>query len=708
MTGPGFSPAPPPWPRLRNDLSLHSGPVSRHGAPTWTLYDPVAYKFYRLGWLEFEILSRWHLGDAEAVARAVNRETTISLDKERVELVRQFVVGNDLGRTATAGDSARLLARKQARKNTLSMWLLKNYIFFRITLLRPDKLLKAMLPYLSWVFSPGFVVFVACTALLGILLIFRQWTEFRASMAGMFTPQGAAFIATALMGVKVVHEFGHGLAARWLGCRVPAMGVAFMVFYPLFWTDTSEAWKLKERWKRLVIDAAGILAELALAAVASVAWALLPDSNLRTAAYVLAGTTWIMTLAVNANPLMRFDGYYLLSDLLDEPDLQTRSFALAKWRLRELLFGFNDPPPLALPAGRRRLLMVYAFKVWLYRFFLFLGISLIVYHFFFKALGVFLMLLEVCWFIALPIGREMKQWKVRASQGGGRLVSWRMALLLAVILGVLAIPWGGRISAPALLRAEQQAVFYSPRGAMVLRTPKANNQAVAGGETILELQSPDLEHDIATASRRLETLRAKVATNTLERGLMRTYKADRGEMEGIAADLAAMLEQRKELVAAAPFDGLVTDMPETLLPGTWVREKEPLGVVVGGNGLVSAYVNEGDLENLRPGDKGFFRGQGGRMEPLEFVVESVDPTGVREVSILELSSLHGGPLPVRRGDDGTLVPERSVYRVTCRVLTPGTPVRVLAGNAVVQGRKRSLLGKIWRRVVQTTRREGGL
>ena len=125
------------------------------------------------------------------------------------------------------------------------------------------------------------------------------------------------------------------------------------------------------------------MTELAIAAFASLLWSFLPEGALRSAAFLLATTTWLLTLGVNLNPFMRFDGYFLLSDLLEVGNLQQRSFALARWWLREQLFGFAEQPPELLPRSLRRGLVIYAFCTWLYRFFLFLGIALLVYMLFF-------------------------------------------------------------------------------------------------------------------------------------------------------------------------------------------------------------------------------------------------------------------------------------------------------------------------------------
>ena len=138
------------------------------------------------------------------------------------------------------------------------------------------------------------------------------------------------------------------------------------------------------------MGAAGILVELAIAAWATLAWTLLPDGPLRGSMLLVATTTWVSTLLVNASPFMRFDGYFLLSDMIGVPNLHERSFALAKQLLRKALFGYEDPDPEpGLGQKTKRAMMIFAVATWTYRLVLFLGIAVVVYNLFFKHLGIF-------------------------------------------------------------------------------------------------------------------------------------------------------------------------------------------------------------------------------------------------------------------------------------------------------------------------------
>lgn len=696
-----------PLPRLRDDLRLMEGPATRHGAPTWTLYDPLANRYFRLGWLEFEMLARWSAGTARALIEALGRETPIAAAPEEVAGFARFLEVNGLCRAEGEGAAGRLLEQSRAGRKGWFLWLLKNYLFLRITLVRPDRFLTATLPLVSWMFSGAFLAVVLCTAVLGLWLVGREWDAFLSGLLGFATPQGALLAGAVLAGVKVLHELGHGYAARRFGCRVPAMGCAFIVLLPVLWTDTTGAWRLTSRRRRLAIDGAGVTVELALAAFASVAWAVLPPGPGRDMAHLLAGTTWITTLLVNLNPLMRFDGYYLFADALDEPNLQDRSFALGKWRLRELLFGFGEPPPEALPRSRRRLLVAYAWAVWLYRFFLFLGIALVVYHLFFKLLGVFLFAVEIWWFILRPITGELRAWGERRRR---LRLNRNTAATLALLGGVLAaflVPWRTHVAAPALLQGSTEAVLYAPVPGLLERPPIEGSRTEAGG-SVAELRSPDLELRIAAAERKLAHLTTQVAAGSVDAEAGRRALVAWEELAAAGAELESLRADRAKLSVRSPSAGTVIDVPGHLAHGGWIAAGEPLGLVVGDGAGVRAYVGEADLERIVAGGEAWFYPEHGLHPPIRLRLVSLAPAALRGIDDTELASPNGGPLAGGTDGDGRVTLHSPVHAAT---LVPSDPLerpsQVVRGTALIEASSHSPARTLWRRVVGIAVRESG-
>ena len=210
--------------------------------------------------------------------------------------------------------------------------------------------------------------------LFALYLTSRQWDYFVSTFVSYFTPVGLVYFGLAVVLAKILHEFGHALAARHFGCSVRAMGVALLMFWPILYTDTTDAWRIRSRRDRAMIGLAGMMVELGLASICLLLWNFLPDGFLRTVMFMLSTSTWIMTLAVNLNPLMRFDAYYVLSDATGVENLQERSNAMGKWRLREWFFGLGQPAP---ETGRSWLIL-FAYMVWLYRLIIFFGICYLV------------------------------------------------------------------------------------------------------------------------------------------------------------------------------------------------------------------------------------------------------------------------------------------------------------------------------------------
>ena len=723
--GPAPAPAAPALPALREELLLHEAPRDHDGSPAWTLEDPGSGLFFQIGWAEAEMLARWHLADAAAIAHGIRTATTLSLTAEEVDEFARFLQAHNL--VQSRGPTALARHRKAADARRGGHWLkslMHQYLFFRIPLVRPDAFLTRTLPTVRRLFlNPLFLYATICAGVLGLFLAARQWDRFLHTFLHFFTLEGALVAGVALGTAKVLHELGHAYAARHHGCRVSTMGVAFMVMWPVLYTDTSGAWRLSARRKRLSIGAAGMLAETALAAWATLAWSFLPDGMLRSAAFMLATTTWLLTLAVNLNPLMRFDGYFLLSDALNVPNLQNRAFALGRWRLREWLFGLNDPKPESFAPWRERALIVYAYSVWIYRFFLFLGIALLVYHMAFKLLGIVLFAIEIVAFILRPLYNELRAWRERLSAPGarGNRRSRMTGLALLVLLAAAIIPWRTRIEAPALLRAAQQAQIVAPAGAQITGIAAQAGQTIAAGAPLYTLHAPDLEHELESVTRRIAILQWQQSFQALTRETAVAVPVALGELQAAQARREVLARQQAQLGLRAPFDGVLVDQAHPLAVGEWVAEGEWLATLADpSQSVVEAYATEDDVHRLEVGATARFLPEDRALDAIPLRVAEIAATASRRLNgVPELSSTHGGgvaalqaPAAGARHDAESqgLVPERAVYRV---VLEPDAahaalPRRqTLRGVVIIEGEAQSLAVRAWRRAAAILVRETG-
>lgn len=697
-----------PLPPLREELAIHPGPRAADGSPTWVLEDPASGRYFSLSWLEFEVLSRWSLGSLEAIARALERETTLPAGDEALQAVLGFLGRNSL--LQVSGDQAleRMGAQARAVKPDWARWLLKNYLFMRVPLLRPGRFLEATLPWVAGFFRPGFGFFIAACALLGAYLAGRQWDSFVATFPHFFSLYGALAMAAALTLAKVVHELGHAYTAVRHGCKVPTMGVALLVLWPVLYTDTTAAWKLPTRRQRLAVGAAGMLAEMSLAACALLAWSFLPDGPLRSAAFLLASSTWVLTLAVNLNPLMRFDGYYLLSDALGISNLQDRAFAYGRWQLRQWLFALGDAPPEFLPARTRRVVLVYAYATWAYRFFLFLGIALLVYHFFFKLLGIFLWLVEMVWFIGLPIYRELKAWSDRKSDFKASPRAWITGLAVTGGLMLLFVPWRGDVSAPALSRAGEYTRVFAKIPARIDRIHVREGERVQAGQPMFELSSPDLDFAIVQGRRQLERLSWEIQNRGLNADLLARSKVAMAEYQSEYATLQSRLAEHATLQVRSPGAGVVRDLRPELRPGDWVGSEEVFAVLVDdGDPTVEAFVEESDLARIAEGADAVFYAADLLVSPIALTVTAIDRTNTAALHDAYLASNAGGEIAVRVGRNGQLVPDSSLYKVRLRPLEGRLPARILSGTVVIHGEREVLALRELRRAWTVLVRESG-
>jgi putative peptide zinc metalloprotease protein len=673
-------------PQLREELALHPGPVLPDGQPSWTLHDPVRNQFFRLDWLTFEILSRWSLGAPDAIAGAVSQATTLTPAGDDVEATAKFLIDNQLAQPAPR--SAALFAKHlHEMRGSWTKWLLHHYLFFRIPLVHPDSWLTRWAPRMAIFYTSGFFKLSALALFCGLIFVWRDWERFSATLIDTFTWNGLIGYAFALTGVKAAHELGHAFTAKRYGCRVPTMGIAFLVLWPVAYTDTNEAWKLADQHKRLFVSAAGIVTELVIAIWAMLAWALLPNGSLQSMAFLLATTTWIATLVVNASPFMRFDGYFLLSDWLDMPNLHSRSFALARWDLRERLFALGEEPPEYFSNKRRRWLILFAYATWIYRLTLFLGIAVLVYHFFVKAVGVLLFAVEIVWFIALPLANEMRAWRERWSALKQRRRSWWTAMGALGLLGLTLIPWPTRMSASGILRPAQIYPIHAPDRAQLVTLSIGENAAVAAGSNVLELYSPELELKQRIALARVKRLRWEAASATLDAERRSRLQVLQEELSTAEAELVSATQELQRYAPRAPFAGRLRDLDPDLKPGNWVSRRERLATIVGeGPWQAETYFDEESINRIRIGDTARFYSDGLRGPFLRLKVTNIDRDVAHALPNGLLASQQGGSVAARE-KGGQFIPDRAVYRVR---LTSEEPVGDLAnhswrGKVVVAG-----------------------
>jgi len=704
---------PEALPHLRQDLKLHRSAALADGSPVWRIADSIRNRFFELGWLEFELLSRWRdHADAEALVAAVTRDTTLRPTAQDVRTVAAFLLQHELAAPPDDEGLARRRLGWLAAKPALWKQALHHYLFFRIPLFQPDRWLTRMLPCVRGLWTPAFAAVVAVVAAIDLVLLVREWDALGRTFLYFFNLEGLLYFAVAATFAKVVHELAHAFTAKRYGVRVPTMGVAFLVLWPVLYTDTGETWKLADRRQRFAIASAGIVAELVLAVFATLGWALAADGPLKSVLFLLATTTWLTTLAINASPFMRFDGYFLLSDALDMPNLHERSFALARHWLRRFFFGLDDPVPEAgLSARRRAWMIAFAWATWAYRFILFLVIAIAVYHLFFKLLGIMLMAVEIGWFIVRPLWREAQALRARRAE---LVPHWRRIGTVAATAA--AVLWLGPVSlqvqAPALARAAQVQTVYAPVPAQIVEVAVRDGETVVAGALLAKLASPELVSRRAKAEARAQALQVELlrapasASQTERRAVTEQQLAEAlADRQGADAELA-----RIELRAQS--GGTVRDLAADVVPGRWVNPRQPLLRVVSAERVIEAWVSESQVRAVEPGQAIRFYPEQAGGSAMTGRVRAVDASSARMVAHPLLASVHGGDVASTRSGgaagQGAYLAHDARYRVEISPTEGAAP-----SEGVVRGTVRINAGLFWTvqdvtsRVVSLFVRESG-
>ncbi len=685
---------------LRQDLSLLPVEPDRTGRPAWVLHDPAQNRFFRFGAAEIAMLEQMTRPDPAAGG---------GVDAKQAEAFLAYLQQHNLLQGDGDANRQRLIKARQDQTPGWFSWLSRSYLSMRLPLVRPDAFLDATQGYLRWWFDPRMKYLMLALGLIGLAMMLPRLDLFLATAIANFTPSGLLLYFGALALVKMVHELGHAYTAKHHGCRVPVMGVAFIVFWPILYTDTTDAWRLRSRMARVEIDVAGMKAEIAVAILALLAWSALPEGWLKDICFMISTTSLLLTFAVNLNPLMRFDGYYLMSDWLGIENLQERATAMARWRLREWLFAIGDPPP-ERPSS---LMVAYAIGAWLYRLVLTLTIAAYVYSFFFKLLGALLFAWQLWLYAIKPITREIAQLRPLLPR---ILPSPRAWLSLGILIGMaslLALPVDRGLSLPAYLRSGEVSVVYAPVSGRVGSMAVENGRAVSRDMPLLSIIAEDAELELELAERNATMLRWQLEMQGLAPPWLKRSGVIEADLEATMARLHSLRRQAERSKLTAAFDGVVRDVLPDLAPGQWVGEGDALFTLTDGmEWQGQAFVSEADAERLRPGGEGYFVASDGSRPAIPVRIIGIDAAALREFDAPYLLSIHGGPLQARSKPNGAVEPLRAYYRVHLGVRPLGGGQadfpHVLQGHVVLKAEARSWLGQGLVQLLAQLRKEAAI
>ncbi len=727
---PDLDPDDTPLPALRPELRIQEAAQDAGWSGGHLVHDPVRNSFFRVSLLAVRALSCWKAGTVGGVRACLRQRFGIHAEPgDIIELVT-FLENAGLTQPEFGGWRKIFETWRRNRQSPLK-WLLHHYLFFRVPLVRPQRFLEAAFPHVRWMGSRAGLALLLVISALGLWLTLKQWDEFRATFMGFVNLEGLVLFGLTILIVKVAHELGHAFIATRFGVRVPHMGIAFLVMAPMLYTDVTDAWRLKNRRARLLIGMGGMLVELALAGIALFVWGIAPEGPVRTAAFFVATTSLLTTLLVNMSPFMRFDGYHILADLLRMHNLQPRAFALALWWLRKVLLGFREPPPEELPPRLHRGLILYAFATWTYRFFLFTGIALLVYHAFPKVLGIFLAAVEIWWFVLRPVVNVVRSWWKEREDIMTRGRPIRLLIVGMTILALLFAPIWRSTGLPAVLLAEREQEVFAPEPARVVKLMLAPGMKVRKGQVLAELTSDELEYEWRTTRSRMKLVESKLARMVANREDLQGIDVLKRERQRLRAKLEGLKERRERLRLRATVNGEVRQVAEGLRPGVWLNPRLMLArIVAPGARKVAALAPETVIGRLREGARGTFVPEDPAAPALKVRLVEIGAARRQGRDILYLSSVHGGPVEAERDPLRREIRTRvGMFPLKLVPLRPQTDERrtregaqakheatsgekipcfqVCRGRVVVQAAPESLAGRFTRRLVSIFLRESG-
>ncbi|OCX67240.1 hypothetical protein BFP70_03375 [Thioclava sp. SK-1] len=698
-------------PTLRDDLQIERGAPLLSGAPAWVIYDPVRHRYFQVGQRMIEILRAWGMGNVARLRAYTAREFGWQPDGDELAAVVQFLTGAELTKLPPGGSSRSYSTTAEKARKIGPLALAKSYLFFRIPLVRPQRFLDATVWLARPILSRGMVWCLLVIAVIGLSLAARQLDAFLAYAERFLSLDGALYYAVALIGIKLCHEMGHAWQATLRGVRVPVMGLAFMVMFPLLYTDVSDAWRLRNRRDRLMIDAGGVMVELGIAAIATLLWVILPDGPMRGVAFAAATTSWVLSLAVNLNPFMRFDGYYFLADAIGVQNLQPRAFALTRWRVRKALFGLNDPAPESFTPRMRRFLIGYSIVTWAYRVLLYLGIALLVYNLFFKAAGIFLLIVELSFFLALPILREMRIWFKMRQELITHPRFWLVLGIMGLGCAALFVPYPTTVRIPAIMGVTHETGLYPQHPGQITQIQVQEGQTVTAGTPLITLQAPALTMELKAARRR-----AKLAQLRFDRrGASMQDRAQglilEGELQAARKQIIGLEAAQDQLTLLAPFDAVVMDLDNAARPGLWVSDHARLATLIAPDlSQLSGYVAEKDVARIGVDATGRFIPDDPDLPTQTARLTTISDFTAQSLGRGYLSAANGGPIPVENNPDTQAeTPFGAWFSVTAVITREPefnpVPMRVQRGILLVSGRSESIFFKTYQQIARVLLRE---
>lgn len=563
--------APPARFRLRGDLI--TGTQEYGGKLCYVLKDPVTLSYFRFAPKEYRVLQQITGRTVAEICAAVEHLGDERPSESEVQEFLAQLLASGLVVREGGGDGRLLHARKQALQKLRRRSWTGSLVYLKFPGFDPSRVLDRLYPLTAWMFTP-----LGVAAAIGLMLFAGGYTlvhldEFVArvkqeSLESFFSWWTLLWFWIALGVSKVLHEFGHGLTCRHFGGECHEMGFLLLVLSPALYCDTTDAWTMPNKWHRIAISTGGIYVELIIASVAALVWWHTGPGTAHSIAFALMTLCSLSTVLVNANPLMRFDGYYILSDLLEIPNLRPKSQAAVQSLIDRYALGLDAPAPPTVE-GNRWLFILYAVAAYLYGWFL----AIVIVWFFYTVLqpyrlssiSVALAVLISYQMLVVPIWRNVMRLKLVSRTRTG--IRWGRVLVSATVLagliyGAVFVPIPRRVWGVLTVEGVGQQTVFVPVPGRVESLHVQPGSIVSSGQVLAELVNPELDAHIAYLEHRLAA--ANLSAETFAAlGHPAEEQAIRARQAEIAEELRTRREQRQRLTIRAERAGRIVAVPSS-------------------------------------------------------------------------------------------------------------------------------------------------
>ena len=625
--------------RLRRRADLDCRRQRYQGRSYWVVKDPLTLKYYRFQEEEFFLLQQLDgAASLDRIRRRFERRfppqklSAAELSAFIAQLHKSGIVISDAPRQ---GDE--LLARRAENSRRELLGRASNILSLRWRGFDPDRLLGALNGCVGWLFSPAIIVIclLFCAAAAGLIVV--QLDEFYARLPAFdrfFAAENWLWLAVAISLTKVLHELGHGLACKRLGGECHEMGVMLLVLSPCLYVNVSDSWMLPSKWQRAAIAAAGMYVELVLASACALVWWFTEPGLLNYICLNVMFVSSVSTVMFNANPLLRYDGYYILSDLIEIPNLRTKASAVLRRKLGRWVLGLEEPDDPFLPERRQWLFAGYTVAAAAYRWFICLSILWFLYNVFkpyglqvigqlIAAASLYSLAVHPLWqlvrFFHVP-GRIEKVNKLRAAAA--------LAGLAVAATAVLAVPLPYHVECPFRVEARDAAPVYVDVAGRLEAIHTASGRRVQAGQPLASLDNIDVRLALARMAGEREGLIARVEDLRRrqfhsEEAALQLAEAEQS-LAAAQQQLARLTDQQRRLSVTAPTAGTILPPPrgqtEAQRPGelpTWrgsPLEEQNLGAALEAGVLLCRVgdphrltavldIDQTQIEFVRPGQK---------------------------------------------------------------------------------------------------------